>query len=35
MLIGDFADKAKIQYGAVHLCFTGHVNQDEMRSIAG
>ena len=32
-LLHDFSDPEKIQYGAVHLCFTGHVSDEHIELI--
>jgi len=32
-LISDFSDPEKIQYGSVHLCFAGHVSDEQLTSI--
>ena len=33
-LLRDFSDKTKVQYGCVHLCFTGHVSEALMNKIS-
>lgn len=32
-LLKDFETAIKHQYGAVHLCFAGHVSEDQMRQL--
>jgi len=34
-LLWDYETKIKAQYGAVHLCFAGHVNNDQLKAISG